>query len=444
MGGWSGPYGGTGGPPGGFIGYLPQTRVAYDETESEDCNIPSGVTPSLLHNLNRIRCRIKDIETSLSTGSGVGVNIVNTVPENASTKDYYGIVYWSGTQDPYKFRAIKQVFGPLEIKTDWNDGIYDHTGFITIGSRAVEFIRDPYPNLPSGESLILREISYGGLYGKEYQLKKLISTDSSILISGTSDGYIDLRVISGGSGGGDSIDNANYFADGLIYINGTNNPQLLRGLLAGDYTIVSQGPDDILIDTIDVVVGANNINEPGPFDSYDIDPRGGNNLTLQFRYFDNYDGHLNIYLNSSAIVIDNFDLVESLVDSLGSVGFSIIESGSGPNPALKKVKPGNNITIQDNGNELVISSICPEFIVEEYTISGNIYTLQNEPSGAVQVFIDQIVQRPSTYTVSGSNVIFNSTPVGSYILFYYITCAAQQSIAGYGLDEYGLSSYGGI
>jgi len=61
LGGVSGPGGGSGGPPGGFIGLLPQSRITFDTTESSsDYYPPSGA--SLVHNLNRIRHRITVIE----------------------------------------------------------------------------------------------------------------------------------------------------------------------------------------------------------------------------------------------------------------------------------------------------------------------------------------------------------------------------------------------
>ncbi len=67
------PYsgGGYGQPPGGYIGYLPQTRVAYDLTEaSNDGWVESGavaedgtvVSGTLLDNLNHIRYRVTCLE----------------------------------------------------------------------------------------------------------------------------------------------------------------------------------------------------------------------------------------------------------------------------------------------------------------------------------------------------------------------------------------------
>jgi hypothetical protein len=62
LGGVSGAGGGTGFPPGGFIGQLPQTKVAYDTTEAATLFTPmSGM--SLLDNLNHIRYRIGVIES---------------------------------------------------------------------------------------------------------------------------------------------------------------------------------------------------------------------------------------------------------------------------------------------------------------------------------------------------------------------------------------------
>lgn len=68
LGGVSAENGGAGGPPGGFLGKLPQTSVAADLTEAETLDVlDSGA--SLLNNLNRIRARIRSLESeSLSIG----------------------------------------------------------------------------------------------------------------------------------------------------------------------------------------------------------------------------------------------------------------------------------------------------------------------------------------------------------------------------------------
>lgn len=66
LGGSSGGGGGAGSPPGGFLGQLRQTKVAYDSTEGATSS--TGSTASLLDNLNHIRGRL----ASLEAGSGGG------------------------------------------------------------------------------------------------------------------------------------------------------------------------------------------------------------------------------------------------------------------------------------------------------------------------------------------------------------------------------------
>jgi hypothetical protein len=63
LGGIEGSGGGIGGPPGGFAGYLPQTRSAYDYSEDATLFTPT-ISGSLLDNLNHIRYRITVLETS--------------------------------------------------------------------------------------------------------------------------------------------------------------------------------------------------------------------------------------------------------------------------------------------------------------------------------------------------------------------------------------------
>ena len=57
LGGGAGAGGGTGVPPGGITGQLAQTHVCYDTTEATTAGstATAGSSPSLVHNLNRIR-----------------------------------------------------------------------------------------------------------------------------------------------------------------------------------------------------------------------------------------------------------------------------------------------------------------------------------------------------------------------------------------------------
>lgn len=68
LGGVASSGGGIGGPPGGFINYLPQSRVTYDKLEDGTFFTPaSGM--SLLDNLNHIRARLNSVEASGIGGS---------------------------------------------------------------------------------------------------------------------------------------------------------------------------------------------------------------------------------------------------------------------------------------------------------------------------------------------------------------------------------------
>jgi hypothetical protein len=89
LGGTSGSNGGVGGPPGGFLGQLPQSKVTYDTTEASAI-LTSG-SSSLVDNLNHIRWMI----TSGSFGSfgsigGSGVAGRVAVWTSASSLGSYG------------------------------------------------------------------------------------------------------------------------------------------------------------------------------------------------------------------------------------------------------------------------------------------------------------------------------------------------------------------
>lgn len=94
LGGVSGPGGGSGGPVGGFFGLLPQTKVAYDTSESEylgiQTNSPSG---SLVDNLAHMRYRLGILEASGvggAGGSGVQAEDEGTLLGTAQTLDFVG------------------------------------------------------------------------------------------------------------------------------------------------------------------------------------------------------------------------------------------------------------------------------------------------------------------------------------------------------------------
>lgn len=66
LGGVAGAGGGEGGPAGGFIGWLPQTRVAYDTDEFAYSGIESMPSGTLVDNLAHIRYRLGVLESGVT------------------------------------------------------------------------------------------------------------------------------------------------------------------------------------------------------------------------------------------------------------------------------------------------------------------------------------------------------------------------------------------
>lgn len=118
LGGLSSSGGGYGGPPGGFVGWLPQSRVAYDYTEATTLDTP-GSGLSLLDNLNHIRALIG------SGGGGVSyftslLDVPDSYTGNAgkllvvdAAED--GLEYSSFT--PYRFLITDVNGNPFDL--DW-------------------------------------------------------------------------------------------------------------------------------------------------------------------------------------------------------------------------------------------------------------------------------------------------------------------------------------
>jgi hypothetical protein len=89
LGGVTGASGGTGGPLGGFVGQLIQSKVTYDTSEAESLTVPVSGS-SLVHNLNRIRYRIATLE------SGGGISYI-TVKDEGIDQGNVTILDFKGT-----------------------------------------------------------------------------------------------------------------------------------------------------------------------------------------------------------------------------------------------------------------------------------------------------------------------------------------------------------
>lgn len=121
LGGVSGVAGGTGGPPGGFTGVLPQTRVAYDTTEAETDYTPSSGA-SILDNLNHIRGRISDLEAVTQQGAFTIVGSLEVGTNPLKMVNHYGVT-----------KTISGVYLDIDIPPSGADIIVDlHNDDVTI------------------------------------------------------------------------------------------------------------------------------------------------------------------------------------------------------------------------------------------------------------------------------------------------------------------------
>lgn len=131
LGGVTGSGGGIGGPPGGFIGYLTQTRVAYDLSEAS-----SNLTPisgaSLLDNLNHIRNRITVLET-ISGIDSINISLSGlTTYSGITTIDFSGnigvtqsgntaFVFIPSGVSP-SISGYLKADGTIPLTADWDSG----------------------------------------------------------------------------------------------------------------------------------------------------------------------------------------------------------------------------------------------------------------------------------------------------------------------------------
>lgn len=132
LGGSNGPNGGTGSPPGGFIGRLLQRFVTYDETEAATSS--SGSNPSLVDNLNHIRQRLFVLESGSGLGGGGG--------------HLHGIQRWSS----YAGQTIYDLVDIAEmIEHVTRDGIEIDPALYTLSDERTQLILD----VPSSGSQVV-------------------------------------------------------------------------------------------------------------------------------------------------------------------------------------------------------------------------------------------------------------------------------------------------
>jgi hypothetical protein len=138
LGGIAGVGGGVGGPPGGFIGQLPQGRITYDLTEAAtDYTPPSGYT--IVDNLNHIRNRLVVLEGGsgiISSGISSPINVqYSGIPiyDGITTLNFEGnvdvtplpdgvtVTMEGGYSEPETLQSIGDLIGSADEKSVTND-----------------------------------------------------------------------------------------------------------------------------------------------------------------------------------------------------------------------------------------------------------------------------------------------------------------------------------
>jgi len=151
LGGVSSSGGGVGGPPGGFLGLLPQSKITFDKLEAAINTIPDSGA-SLLDNLNRIRhniasisgvggaftvqeddVEISDVVTVLNFEGSLDVTDEGagkvTVSGSGSTPDF---TYWSPLAPPLSPSAYDDEFDDESggVPSGWTE--FDNDGELTV------------------------------------------------------------------------------------------------------------------------------------------------------------------------------------------------------------------------------------------------------------------------------------------------------------------------
>jgi len=149
--------GGAGGPPGGFIGMLPQSKVTFDYAEDNTTNTipPSGA--SLLDNLNRIRYDIANISGG---GSPTFLGLLDVDPASYSGQAGYSVVV-NGGEDGLEFALIS---GGGGSGTD-DDAIHDNVAneITAITPKTTPVSADEFVIEDSAASFVKKAVTYGNL-----------------------------------------------------------------------------------------------------------------------------------------------------------------------------------------------------------------------------------------------------------------------------------------
>lgn len=306
LGGVEGLEGGTGGPAGGFMGHLPQKRVAYDYSEIASSGIlPSGA--SLVDNLNHIRYRLQSLESGITISGGNPLVIYDNgsvVTNEASSINFSGFV-------------VTNVGNDVTIK---NTGVVSSGNFDANNLGYIELLHNNgvtlYPATTVGFSGALGNARYGdSVFINSCTISGAFLVNSGIVVDGrgnsTINGYFD--VYKNSTIRNLFIDKQDHNTTDVVY--GIRLPLLLPDII---------WQDNVQIENCDITI--RNLNAtPGEYACIYVD--GASYVTINNCKLTSYRNGIHVsrgnsenYYSDNYIAASNYGIYSSIGGTCYSVG----------------------------------------------------------------------------------------------------------------------------
>jgi len=440
--------GGEGGPPGGFIGYLPQNRVTYDYLELSATGILSSGGPSLYDNLNHIRRRLTVLEASGVGGSNTlsiydegtvvatGVLIIDFIGNLVTaTKPSQGrvSVTISGSTDTYKDMVSSLDTTPDYLKNKIRQG--SNITITLVSGGANEFLQ--VASTASGGSSTSKVKASTTDTTEDYLNIKLRagSNITLVLISGGANEYIRVdAATSGGSSTSKVKISTTDTTEDYLRTKLRDSSQITFTQVSGGANEFLQGYVSATVDTKKVLATATDTTE----DYIRNKIRQGTNVTITL-----VSGGANEFLQVSAsggggsdskkVLVSATDTTEDYLNlklrSSPNIVFTVISGGAnefiqasgigiGSTDTKKvlatvtdttedyirnKIRQGSNVTIT------LVSGGANEFLKVDATISGGSSTskVKASPTDTTEDYLNLKIR-------SGPNVTLTLVSGGSY------------------------------
>lgn len=237
LGGVSGAGGGEGGPPGGFIGLLAQTKVAYDTDEASYSGILSTPSGSLVDNLAHIRYRLGVLESGGSTSmtvidddipltifpvdtihfSGAGVTVIDLGGGEVAVE----ITASGGSASATPFAIVSSNYTDTTI-TDGsgftqliiNTEVVDYDNLVSLSSNNITVSQNGWYDF---EVIVLVTVSGAGIFTNDGYLSILLNN------TGTFDNTVSYHPTTSGS----DASQYEFISRGSVYLNTSGGANVL-------------------------------------------------------------------------------------------------------------------------------------------------------------------------------------------------------------------------